>query len=637
MTKIFLRILFTCSGLVMMAIYAQQSKTIDSLLHIAHLKDDSNAVDARIKLFWEYSSKNLNLARAHLDTACFLQSSKENTKWLADINRGYGFYYSSVGLFDKAEKYYNISKEQYEKTGNKIGISDCLNGLGILEGQRGNLDKALQYYMLVEKLNIQLGNENIIAKTKINIGLVYYMLGENKKADEYYEKAYEILRQQNDLYGLMHVYSKKATNYLAFKEYAKALDYLYKSRDLARKLKDSTQQLTIEQNIGSYYIGIGKPDSALIQYYNYKALGERMGLKQHVAIAQLYIGLGEYELGHHKKAIEATKEGIALANEVGDSWRVMNGYNLLSEIYQSDGNYKLALEFNKLANQLDDSLKGVKVANRINELQAIYDLDEKENENKILQEQNIHKQLKVKQLYTLIIGLGILLFSIIIFVPLFVRQRRIKSRLKQSELEQKALRAQMNPHFIFNALIAIQSYLFKSDPKSAGKFLSSFAKLMRGILENSREEYISVDKEIQWLENYVELQKLRFDNRFEYTIEIDPSIEKENLLLPPMLTQPFIENALEHGLSKKEEGGNLLIRFTLQKKKLSIQVMDNGIGFDSKNATGTYGNHRSLAIQITHDRLKLLNKRKRKKIDFNILSEPGKGTTVSFSIPVREK
>src|SRR5690606_21163929 len=262
------------------------------------------------------------------------------------------------------------------------------------------------------------------------------------------------------------------------------------ARNIAMELGDSIELTAIEHNIASYYSGIGKPDSALVYYNHSVVLAERLGLKDAVSVAKLHIGLIEYNRGNTVKAIQATEEALRLAREVGDQFRVMIAYDLLAEIYHSKGEYKSAFETYKKYKEMSDSLDGIDVKNKINELKIAYDVAEKDNKNKILLEQNKLKQLKVKQLKTFLIAIGALFFLMMLVVYLVVRQKRIKSKLIQTELEQKALRTQMNPHFIFNALNSIQRMYIDGKEDIANDYLADFSRLLRTILENSGKRYI---------------------------------------------------------------------------------------------------------------------------------------------------
>jgi len=183
-------------------------------------------------------------------------------------------------------------------------------------------------------------------------------------------------------------------------------------------------------------------------------------------------------------------------------------------------------------------------------------------------------------------------------------------------LEQKLLRSQMNPHFIFNSLSSIQSFIFENNPVEAGSYLSRFAELIRSILYNSREEYITLEKEIQTLINYLDLQKLRYDNKFDYEIDLDPMLDKETISIPPMLAQPFIENAIEHGIKHLNNPGIINISFTKLEETILLIVEDNGIGIRAakKINNAKAKEHQSLATIITRERIEILNKGQKKKL-----------------------
>jgi LytS/YehU family sensor histidine kinase len=167
----------------------------------------------------------------------------------------------------------------------------------------------------------------------------------------------------------------------------------------------------------------------------------------------------------------------------------------------------------------------------------------------------------------------------------------------------------MNPHFLFNCLNSINRYIVKSDPKTASHYLTKFARLMRLILDNSASESITLEKEIQTLQLYIEMERMRFANAFEYTIEVEEGIEPDSLAIPSMLLQPYIENAIWHGLLHKEEGGHLWVRFSQPTEDLlTVEIEDNGIGrqkakeLKSKEAIS----NKSYGMQISQDRLFLI-------------------------------
>lgn len=237
------------------------------------------------------------------------------------------------------------------------------------------------------------------------------------------------------------------------------------------------------------------------------------------------------------------------------------------------------------------------------------------------------------------------IFLVLMATVLLVRTRfqRIQKRLELEnsllDMERKALRLQMNPHFIFNALDSISSFIFKKDPEKAVRYLNNFAKLMRLTLESSMEHLHPVETEVSILKNYLELEKLRFQGKFDYSIDLDEEIDYD-IGIPPMLIQPHVENAILHGLKPMQSGGQLDLRFILDDDEdlLIIEIEDNGVGRKRAKELNRKKDHRSMATQINKDRLRLLKMNKNDKIAIEIIDkhdnfENSLGTKVVIKLP----
>ena len=199
---------------------------------------------------------------------------------------------------------------------------------------------------------------------------------------------------------------------------------------------------------------------------------------------------------------------------------------------------------------------------------------------------------------------------------------RTKSALQQKikELEMQTLRAQMNPHFLYNSLNSIQNFIIKNHTKEAVGYLDRFSRLVRLILQNSRSRKVPIKDEVEALKHYLELESLRFKRRFSYTIEVDPSINQNDVEMPPMLIQPFVENAILHGLLKKESGGKLVVKIDKYGDKLICVIRDNGIGRAAAGANkkGGLNGRKSMGTSITKNRLDMLNEERGEKASMNI-------------------
>lgn len=241
---------------------------------------------------------------------------------------------------------------------------------------------------------------------------------------------------------------------------------------------------------------------------------------------------------------------------------------------------------------------------------------------------------------TLIVLIVLLLVLLILILFLFFKIKKIQK--DNILLRQQLLLSQLNPHFVFNSLSAIQSFMFRSEAHLGSKYLASFAKLTRLILENSRTQLCSIEQEINTITHYLELQQLRFDNKFSYRIVVDDILDKSMILIPPMLTQPFIENSIEHGFIHMSEEGLLTVSFKASgPKHILIEIEDNGIGIElGKTQLMTNGEkYKSLATKITRERIEGIRKSMGLKVELNIIDlskeNPQKhGTLVTMRIPI---
>lgn len=259
------------------------------------------------------------------------------------------------------------------------------------------------------------------------------------------------------------------------------------------------------------------------------------------------------------------------------------------------------------------------------------------------QQENAYQLLKEKRenrLYLIYLLSGILVIMILIAI-LVVANQRSKQRLKEEVLREKLLRLQLNPHFLFNALLAIQSYVYKNDRKQASYFLQSFAKLIRLILDYAGQNLISISKEAEIMRYYLEIQSIRFEGVFSYTIEIDTQIDADRTMIPFMLAQPLLENCIEHGFHGIEESGKINLEYVLVDNHVMIIVRDNGVGMSERNSeyNESSAKHFSAAMGIIKERIDILNRTTGgSKISFKIKmvnkDEPlYKGTEVSFFVP----
>jgi sensor histidine kinase YesM len=244
------------------------------------------------------------------------------------------------------------------------------------------------------------------------------------------------------------------------------------------------------------------------------------------------------------------------------------------------------------------------------------------------------KDLEISKRNYLWAIIGFLLVSILSGSVIFIQKlRNAKSATQNVIIEQKLLRSQMTPHFIFNSLSVLQGMILNKEEKKSVSYLSKFSKLLRIILENSRDKTVSLSEELTAIENYLSLQNLE-DKTYTYTIDVETTIDTSSFNIPPMLIQPFVENAVEHAFIN-EENRKIDIHLSYANKNLICTIIDNGIGVSTQKESKN-GSKKSLSTIITSERLKILSKDFKMKSSVTIKDRKQnneKGTIVTLTIP----
>lgn len=501
-----------------------------------------------------------------------------------------GVVYDYLSANDKAVEYYIKSLTLFQKMNDKYGIAKTMNNLGVINENMGKLDIALKYYQTSLKYKQEIKAKDVdLASTYVNIGSVFEKNGQFAESLTNYQKAYNIFKKT------------KVEKYTA---------------------------LTLN-NIANTYFYLEKFDSA--KYYINKAEFLNTKISNNLGLTSNFIL--KAKILEHEKQIDSSIYYLQKALELSNTLKVLKkkaeALRELSKAYKLKKDYTNAYFTSEELVAINDSLYKQEISDKTQTLQTVYETEKKENEIN-----NLHKNLKNNRLLWIFTALILILITISIFF--IFRQKLIKSKYQENLFNQRLLRAQMNPHFIFNALTSIQSFMLEKDTKKAAFYLSAFSKLSRSILNNSQTEFIELQEEIDTLENYCKIQQMRFNEKFDFKIICDENIDIDNILIPPMLAQPFVENAIKHGFKNIDYKGIITIDFKLVDEKLKISISDNGIGFNI-NSDETKKSH---AIEITKERLKILNKNKKDLFSFKIenISQnmTNKGTKIVFSLPLNK-
>ena len=490
----------------------------------------------------------------------------------------------SLRLLENARKLHDRKLEGYAL---EIAGGTFINEKNSVETKQ----KALFYYNQALEIGIELGDEELISNTYLNLGNYYDRLtplykytGNPILARAHYNKAYLAAGKVGILYLE-----------------AMSLSMLAGIDILVKKYNDAEIKLNrCETKFDSFFLSPerNKPGGPIVSF------------------AKMY----DYRIAQQERSrLYLWRYNLALAE--GDCAKV-------SKYLWSYFRYQ-------------DTINSVERDRQFDLMMVEADNERADQKIRILSQENELKQLKLSKVRFVFAGIGAVAAIISLFLLLFFQRKRMYAEQKSILMEQRLLRAQMNPHFLFNSLASIQNYIINEKTDQATVYLSRFSQLVRNVLDNSAEEYVSLENEVDAIRNYLELQKVRYAGKFDYRMTVDERIDPESTLIPPMLAQPFIENAIEHGIKHMETPGHIDIRFIPDDGMILFEVEDNGVGREKAREIESRSNskHRSMSTSITRDRLFALNRKKKKKIRMEIIDLKdaegvGCGTRVTFGIPI---
>jgi tetratricopeptide (TPR) repeat protein len=686
--------------------FAQHSKADSLRGLLAHAQQDTNKVNTLLTLASEVESTNLDTAmllskqalvlsraiswkageissmnsvaiyydmKGNINNALACEDSALGLSNKYHITRSLGSIYNILGNITSDENKYPVGLDYYFKALaidsliSKSAVAQVCNNVGIDYQEMGNYVKAEEYYLKTLKIYEESNNKEGIATIYCNLGNLYNLQNDYQKGLRNLIKAEQIDSSINNQTNLIVDFANIGEGYLSLKNYEKSLEYSFKAILLGKKLGALNNLHTSFSNVGQALIDAYEADtieplgvtyvrgdekvyvthSALLDtalVYEQNSILRANIVHNELSLTHAYRGIGQiFALKkENDKSISYYQRAYDLSDSLGVLGEEMDNAQSLGHAFVRAGNYQMAAKYLDITNVLKDSIFSKEKNKQITELEAKYQNEKKEKEIEALAQKNEIQTLQIRQSRGFIFGLVSLVLLIAAIAFLLIRQGRINTLNTKIELEQKLLRSQMNPHFIFNAMTSIQNYIYKEEPQEAANYLSSVFKLMRSILESSKEEYILLEKEVITLKHYLVLQQLCFQNKFDYKIDVDQELDIGNITIPPMMAQPIIENAIEHGIvNKVGEKGMIIIRFVKHNDMFSLEVEDNGVGRDKAREIGKEhkSKHLSVATNITQERITLLNRNGKKKITMQIIDlknekNEGTGTKVVFSFPL---
>lgn len=504
------------------------------------------------------------------------------------------------------------------------------------------LDRKRSLYFIYKGLKLaeELQDKRAMIDFYSFIGLHYFSAGEFERALQIHFQCLQMCRAIGYDFGISSALVDIGTDYCGMNRPDKMVPYYLESRKYLDGLTGTVYAVQIYNSISTAYQFQRKWDSAY--YYANKALkmAEQMGSKIAIASTLNILASTDYQLGRYPAAREKALRGLALARSTNFAAQIPNLFNLMKQIYLKEGNYKEALKAYELYVNFNDSFSNERIRKQAIEKEYAYKLGKKENEYTLLsQRSQIQNLTLIQQRYLAGILAGLILV-ILIIVYLVLRHNKTRSEHQRVQLEQKLLRSQMNPHFLFNSMNSIQQLIMSGKNKPAELYLSKFSRLIRDLLESNTRESLTIQEETDMLRAYLEMESLRFGNNFSYVIAIDERVDTHRTHIPHLMIQPFVENAIWHGLLAKECDRKLQISITYDAQHtVRCIVDDNGVGrADSMKRAGSL-HKKSLALDLVRQRIDLIRKTYKIPGSVSIIDKTDAvnkslGTTVVLVLPI---
>ncbi|MNJ88754.1 Sensor histidine kinase YehU [compost metagenome] len=546
---------------------------------------------------------------------------------------------------DASLEYAETSIQYARRSTDRSLMAKCVNMQSVIYGFFGQVELSVSKNFIALQLAKKANDFPLVAQYQREIGESQYQIFNYDNANNFFIQSRDVALKIRDerLAALADV--DIALVKLAKKEYADAISGLKKTVRTLQSFNDQEGLGLTHKYLGNAFNEQKKYNDAL-RYYNMALVYfESAANRSEIAAVYHLVGTVFAEQGKYKNALNYLNRSIDIRSQYGYIGGIYPSYKEIADVYKKTGNMGLAYRYLNMYSDYSDSARIVEVSAKIAELSELYRSEQRERLIAI-QADSIELQRKQKEntelrnIFQMYIIIG---FLVVLALGAFIlynrwKQRNIRQLQREAEMNQTLLRSQMNPHFVFNAMSVIQSYIYENDTKNSTKFLINFSKLMRLILENSSKEFIPLSTEIDILNKYLETQKLRFGDRFEYEITVNEQLLEAETVIPPMITQPFIENAIEHGQLHTIDGGFIHVCFTKDEEMLHVMIEDNGIGRKSSQNNKKSAEHKSMAMKITQDRINNLSYKykilgRMEMEDYDKVKETG--TLVNIYLPYR--
>ncbi|HYG52473.1 MAG TPA: tetratricopeptide repeat protein [Flavobacteriales bacterium] len=628
--------------------YSQDYK-IDSLQKIIDTqRHDTAEVTALKTLGATLSKSNPQKALEYAKYALALAEKLGYKKGLVVSHITIGQCYINLAEYNLALEHFNKSITLAKETGDRQNYFTAMVQKGVVYESKGEYSTALEQHFNALKLAESMNKKLLITTCYQNIGQLYLKMTDYASAMSYFEKGLTVFRQQGEKKLLGGALSNVGTVYLRQKKYTKALELFNEAIEIGNAVNDKPGLIDRWNNVGLIYFNTGKYNEAIKAHH--KALGmskEIDNLRSYAAslnnLAACYRKKQNYE-----EALSKGNEALGIAKKIGAKEEEVIALKNIADTHVEAGHADEALAYYEVYAPKKDSLFGEKTWAEVNRLRLKYESEKSSRQLAIIKAEKAEADMLAQTRKTwMIVAVSAILVLLMAFALAYIvaknkrRRQEIEITLQKAELEQKAIRSQMNPHFIFNSLNSIQHYILSNETQYAYDYLARFSKLIRQVLANSEHPTISLKKELELLELYIDLEQRRFKNRFEYAVSFDKNLPVDEIVIPVMLIQPFVENAIWHGIMNLDgkRRGKLWVNILYENETAKITIEDNGIGREAAaKLRKPKHEHTSVGMLFTQKRLEMFKLTGTKETAVSItdlydLNGNANGTRVQIVIP----
>ncbi|TNE53035.1 MAG: tetratricopeptide repeat protein [Bacteroidetes bacterium] len=543
-----------------------------------------------------------------------------------------------------------LAKKQNYKRG--IGFSNTAKSGYFF--QKGELDSALIYANRGAKILKSVGDQQHILAAYNNMALIYNNMDKPEEAIKIYLKIYRLIENQETSIQHMAICNNLAVAYSNNQQLRESKKWFQKVIKYAHEMKHPMGLVYGLNGTASVNLDLDELDEAIDHSTEALRISLENGMDKTVIESYQNLGKAYSKLGKHDLSNSYLNKGLELARKFDSKQNLQVIYQYLAQNHKQQGKHQTALEYNELYHAIKDSIFSQDKVELIEELEKKYETATLKRKQTQLEFEKELQGVKAKRNrnYLIIISVIVVLLSISGILYFLQFKNRKKAELNRLELteqnkrllvenqykdsELKAIKAQMNPHFIFNALNSIQEYIILNEKELASDYLGKFADLIRLYLNQSNQTLITIEEEIKSLQLYIELEALRQEGlEFEIKCEDEFLLEKN---LPPMLIQPYVENAIKHGLWHKQGVKRLEICFYEKNELIVCEVSDNGIGLRaSKKINDQKNKHRSFSTDANASRLQIIQEKHGNQLSISIEEKVEQdqvlGTRVQIQIP----